>query len=206
MCHEACLDFARRALTYEDVHERHILDVGSRDVNGSVRSVISHMEPSGYWGVDIEEGPGVDELCAAENLAEYYGEQTFDVVICTELLEHVVDWRAIVVELKDVLRIGGVLLVTTRSPGFEWHPYPLDTWRYTLDNMRAIFADMRIELLEDDPSMPGVFMKAYKLTHDTLDLSAITLPLVPVPDWVHLDPDQDAAYDEIGRIEAAAIS
>lgn len=32
-------------------------------------------------------------VCPVERITEYFGESSFEVVIATELLEHVVDWR-----------------------------------------------------------------------------------------------------------------
>jgi SAM-dependent methyltransferase len=139
-----------------------ILEVGSRDVNGTVRPVVERAGPARYVGVDIEPGPGVDEICDASELVSHFAGEQFDVVLSTELLEHVHDWRRAVSQMKDVLRPGGTLLITTRSKGFGVHAYPYDYWRYELDDMRRIFADLQIKTLERDPTRPGVFLKAQK--------------------------------------------
>jgi SAM-dependent methyltransferase len=139
-----------------------VLEVGSRDVNGSVRPLVERADPARYVGVDIEEGPGVDEICDASDLVNHFGSEQFDVVLSTELLEHVQDWRQAVRQMKEVLRPGGTLLVTTRSRGFGVHAYPHDYWRYEPDDMRRIFSDLKIESLERDPTRPGVFLKAQK--------------------------------------------
>jgi 2-polyprenyl-3-methyl-5-hydroxy-6-metoxy-1,4-benzoquinol methylase len=48
-------------------------------------------------------------VLSAERLLEYFGPESFDVVIATELLERVLDWRLVVNNLKGV--VGTVKLV-----------------------------------------------------------------------------------------------
>lgn len=162
MCNPACIDFARKHLERWEIRDRAVLEVGSLDVNGSLRPIIERLGPARYIGVDITPGSGVDEVCDAHAILERYGVQSFDVVISTELLEHVRDWRRVVHGFKQVLRPGGVLLVTTRSRGHPYHGYPYDFWRYELEDMRQIFGDLDIEALHDDPTEIGVFLKARK--------------------------------------------
>jgi SAM-dependent methyltransferase len=160
MCNPACIDFGVRVVTVEDVRGKRVIEVGSMNVNGSLRETIEAHRPAKYIGVDLGEGPGVDEVCPAEALVARFGEESFDLVVCTEMLEHVREWRVVVTNLKRLVASGGVLLVTTRSKGFPYHEYPFDYWRFEPDDMRAIFADFSIEVLEPDTYMPGVFMKA----------------------------------------------
>jgi SAM-dependent methyltransferase len=156
------MEFGRTHLSAEDVRGKAVLEVGARDVNGSLRSFVEALGPARYMGVDIEGGPGVDEVCGAEGLAERFGRGSFDVLISTEVLEHVRDWRAAISNFKAVLRPNGVLLLTTRSAGFPYHEYPGDYWRYEADDMREIFADFAIESLESDSFEPGIFVRARK--------------------------------------------
>lgn len=160
MCNQTGIDFGARMLTAELVAGRDVIDVGALDVNGSLRPVIEPLGPSRYLGVDLEQGPGVDEIVAAEDLVGRYGPESFDVVITTEMVEHTREWRTVVSNLKRVLRPGGHFLLTTRSPGFPYHAYPYDFWRYEPDDLRAIFADLEILTIERDTASPGVFMLA----------------------------------------------
>ena len=105
-----------------------------------------------------------------------FGANAVDVLISTELIEHVRDWRLVVHNFKQVVKPGGTLLITTRSPGFPYHSYPYDFWRYEPADFRALFADLDIEALEQDPTAPGVFLKARKpLTFGEVDTGGHTL-------------------------------
>ena len=55
----------------EDVKGKAVIKVGVYYVNGSYRSIVQPLEPASYIGVDIEKGPGVDQLCDAYNLVQY---------------------------------------------------------------------------------------------------------------------------------------
>lgn len=165
MCNSACLEFIRNALHESDVSGATVLEVGGLDVNGSPRPIIEPLEPASYTGVDIHLGPGVDRRCDARALVQQFGERSVDILVSTEMLEHVRDWRRVVSNFKRVLKPGGLLLITTRSRGFPYHGYPFDFWRFEEADMKALFADFLIERLDSDPSAPGVFLRARKPVH-----------------------------------------
>lgn len=172
--HSSVLDFLKVHLSGKDISGKRVLEVGSQDVNGTPRPVVMPLRPALYIGVDVEKGPGVDVISGADSLSKIFGEGSFDVVISTEMLEHVFDWKPVVGQLKAVVRPGGLLLITTRSPGFPYHPYPIDMWRYTEEDFKIIFSDMEILTLLKDPQVPGVFLKAKKPgAFQTNDLSKV---------------------------------
>jgi SAM-dependent methyltransferase len=152
------MEFGKSNLREGDIHGKSVIEVGSRDVNGSLRAVVEAFGPQRYVGVDIQPGPGVDEICDAGDLVEHFGRDAFDVLICTELLEHVRDWRRVISNLKQVLTPAGMLLITTRSRGFGYHGHPFDFWRYEVADMERIFSDLEGLVVEKDRSMPGVFV------------------------------------------------
>jgi SAM-dependent methyltransferase len=162
MCGKAGLIFGRNNLLESEVCDKLVIEVGSYDVNGSLRADIEKLKPVKYWGVDILKGKGVDEICNVKNLINRFGKESFDIVITTELLEHVRDWRAAIHNIKNIIKPNGILLLTTRSFGFEYHGHPFDFWRYEIEDMKKIFSDFTIVKLENDPSCPGVFLKAVK--------------------------------------------
>jgi len=162
MCHVSCLMFGETQLTEAMITNKTVLEVGSKDLNGSLRPLIEEMKPKEYIGVDIEEGRGVDEIVNAEDLIDAFGVGAFDLVVCTELMEHVENWQDVIHNLKGVVKTGGCIILTTRGPGFPKHDFPYDYWRYTVGDILFIFQDMVILRAEDDWETPGVFLLAFK--------------------------------------------
>jgi SAM-dependent methyltransferase len=159
--HVSIMLFVGTRLAPEEVSGRSVLEVGAGNVNGSVRPVIENWgRPAEYVGVDIEPGPGVDTVCAAENLFEHFGAASVDVVLCLEALEHIRDWKGAISNMKRVLSPGGVLLLTARSEGFKYHGYPYDYWRFSPADMEMVFSDFELLAAEPDPQDPGVLVKA----------------------------------------------
>ena len=175
--HVAVLDFFLRNVDCSEFNAKRVLEVGSRFVNGSVRPLIERFcRPREYVGIDIEAGKYVDIVLPAERLVDHFGPESFDVVISTEVLEHVFDWRLVINNMKAVLRRGGYIYVTTRSKGFPYHAYPYDFWRYETSDMIRIFKDFEIIRLETDWEAPGVFLKARKpINWRPIDLNNIEL-------------------------------
>jgi SAM-dependent methyltransferase len=108
----------------------------------------------------------VDQVVDAERLGSTFGPDSFDVVISTEMLEHAADWRACLLGMVGVLRPGGLLLLTTRSPGFPYHPFPDDHWRFTAAAMTSILPAAGLAAFEvrsdPDAASPGVLVRARK--------------------------------------------
>jgi len=121
-------------------------------------------------------GSNVDEVCGAEELCSRYGEGTFDILICTEVLEHLQNWRAVINNFKRVVKPGGYVVITTRSHGFGLHAYPYDFWRWEVGDMYAVFKDFKIIAVEKDSIAPGVFLFAqHPLNWQPLELKDIAI-------------------------------
>ena len=98
------LEFFIENVRDEEINGKRVLEVGSGYVNGSVRPFIERLRPKEYIGVDIVPAKFVDVIGPAEKIVECFGEESFDVVVSTELLEHVRDWRTAINNIKSVLR------------------------------------------------------------------------------------------------------
>lgn len=113
---------------------KRILDVGALHVNGSVRQVLPVSV-----GVDMREGKGVDVVCKGENLPDKFPEKVFDVVISTDTLEHVENWRGFLRGMWYVLKDDGWFIISIASKKKGRHAYPDDYWRLDEDRVKEIF-------------------------------------------------------------------
>ena len=155
--HAKAMEFLRRLTITGPV-----IEIGSRNVNGSARDAFPGVE---WWGIDSEDGPGVDEIYDA---AEYWPEQQFRTVICCEVLEHCEHWRKIldnVASWQDSL----TLIITCAGPGRQPHSAidggPLRDSEY-YQNISA--EELRLNLIESG------FRTVYADQHST-DTRAIAI-------------------------------
>lgn len=127
-----------------------ILDVGSLDVNGSVKDLFND-----YTGVDMRQGKNVDVQAKANSLP--FKDDLFDNVLCLEMLEHDDCFWESIPEMVRVLKPGGMFAITTRGINFPKHGYPHDYWRFTLDSMRLLLKDLKNVYANDNTGEHGVF-------------------------------------------------
>jgi SAM-dependent methyltransferase len=91
-----------------------------------------------YVGVDVQENPQADLHGAIEDLPVEAG--SFDIVLCTQVLEHVDDPGVAVRELHRVTAPGGRVLASTHGV-MLYHPNPQDYWRWTHTGLEKLFRD-----------------------------------------------------------------
>ena len=97
--------------------ENKVLEVGSLNINGSVRGFF--FNPQLYIGCDVGKGPGVDVVCPGEDLT--YDEGSFDTVISTEMMEHNPNWVKTLHNMHRMLRKNGLMVTTCAGPGRPEH-------------------------------------------------------------------------------------
>ena len=159
MCNEACIIFVAKSLTRKDVEGKEVIELGIGPVG--VKPLLAAWSPKNYLGLDVLPGPGVDVTMPAERAADALGPGRFDLVLSTEMLEHVRDWRTVVGSMKRLCKPGGRLILTTRSLGYPFHAPP-DYWRYEPSDLKRIFSDFQDCSVEPDPLEPGVFLSAVR--------------------------------------------
>lgn len=114
--HTAAYSFVRSAVA-ELGPFASVVEIGSRDLNGSVRELFA---TPAYVGLDVVAGPGVDVVIDLDG-PPWAPAELVDAVVSCEVLEHVADWSTILAEAASYLRLGGRLILTAAGPGRREH-------------------------------------------------------------------------------------
>jgi SAM-dependent methyltransferase len=92
-----------------------VFEIGSADINGSVRS---YFQSSDYVGVDLTPGPGVDVVGQGEDVRL---NREFDIAVSTECLEHNPKYFETFENMVRHVRPGGLVLFTCATTGRPEH-------------------------------------------------------------------------------------
>lgn len=92
-----------------------ILEIGALDVNGNVREPFEGE----FLGVDWTEGKNVDIVVAAKDTE--FDDETFDVLLSVNHLEHDPDWEESLGNNIPSLKRGGLMLLRWAGPGSSPH-------------------------------------------------------------------------------------
>jgi SAM-dependent methyltransferase len=111
-----------------------IVDVGSQDVNGSLRQ----FAPLGsqYIGVDFETAAGVD-VVLTDPYKLPFDTGSVDVIVCSSVYEHSEFFWLLFLETLRVLKPSGILYLNAPSNG-AMHRYPIDAWRFYPDSGKSL--------------------------------------------------------------------
>jgi SAM-dependent methyltransferase len=125
-------------------------------------------------GIDIERAPGVHVVMDAHSLA--FRDRSFDVVLATEILEHLPEPQRAVDEMRRVLRPGGSVVLTTRFL-FPLHDAPGDYYRYTRYGLAHLFRQFdQVEIVEETDAMGtlAVLVQRLAIQADTVGSRAVS--------------------------------
>jgi SAM-dependent methyltransferase len=101
----------------EVIRDGKIVEIGSFDVNGSVRAIF--RTAAEYLGVDLQNGPGVDVVALGHEVD--WPDGTFDVAVSGECFEHDPHWRETFLNMCRMTRPGGLVAFTCASEGRPEH-------------------------------------------------------------------------------------
>ena len=104
------------------------------------------LETQGYEvrTLDITLDGGADYAGTAE--ATGLPDASFDLVLCTQVIEHCMNPWAAVREIHRILKPGGHLVVSAPHVWF-FHPHPTDHWRFTQEGMAHLCREADLEPL-----------------------------------------------------------
>lgn len=119
MSHPSVIKFFEEALlavrSALPVHPR-VLEIGSYDVNGSVRGIVAKtVQPSEHVGVDLIPGPGVDIVSSGDDVDA--PPASFDLVVSAECLEHNPRYAQTLLAMRRLVKPQGYVIVSCASPG-----------------------------------------------------------------------------------------
>ena len=126
--------------THADKLGEDVLEVGSRMTISGAWWIVNRDLAKGQWlGIDMQEGPGVDQVVDIHNPpSEWTGR--FSGVLCSEVLEHVArPWLALP-KIREIMQPGGWIVVTTLT-SFPIHGFPDDYYRYTPSGLKLLLED-----------------------------------------------------------------
>jgi SAM-dependent methyltransferase len=109
MSHASQIEFVTLAknLFPEMFSGRKVLEIGSLDINGTVRGYFTGCD---YTGLDVAAGPGVDVVCEGQKYDAPAA--SFDTVICCEVMEHNPYWVETFNNMMRLLKPGGLMIMS----------------------------------------------------------------------------------------------
>lgn len=119
---------------HEHFKSKKVLEVGSLDINGSIRDLFTECD---YLGIDVGEGKGVDRVISGHQMDA--PDNHFDVTLSCECFEHNKYWKETFDNMYRMTKIDGLLFFTCATidrPEHGTHnrshfdsPYTLDYYK-----------------------------------------------------------------------------
>lgn len=118
MAHQEQLEFiaSMKKLSPGHFEGGRVLEIGSLDINGTVRSFFSGCD---YVGIDVAAGPGVDVACQGQDFDAPAA--SFDTVISCEVMEHNPHWKETFLNMIRLAKPDGLILMTCGTLGRPEH-------------------------------------------------------------------------------------
>jgi len=107
-----------------------------------------------YISIDVRRTPLVDVIAAGEGIP--FAADTFDLILCTQVLEYIPEPRIVIAEIYRVLRPGGSLILS--APAAQPRDADEERWRFHPAGLRELLAGYGdVEVLPEGSSITGFF-------------------------------------------------
>jgi SAM-dependent methyltransferase len=123
-----------------------------------------------YSGADQHFGHSMPDTTCYQGDRWPVADDSVDVVLCTETLEHVPDSAVFLAEAARCLRAGGLIILTVPFAA-RWHYIPHDYWRFTPAGLQRV-------LLAAGLNRVSVFARGNALTVACYKVMALLLPFL----------------------------
>jgi|688.fasta_scaffold427404_1 SAM-dependent methyltransferase len=131
------------------IKNKKILDYGS----GDQRYRKFFINNNSYFSLDVKKS-GYKKIKKNQPLIDGHikkilpiKESAYDIIICTEVLEHVIHLDFLIKEFKRILKKNGSILITTP---FVWaeHDIPYDFRRFTSYGIKKLFLENNFKIIK----------------------------------------------------------
>lgn len=126
-----------------------VLEIGSRMTDQHAWWIVNRDLANGKWlGIDMQPGHGVDQVADIHYLPwEMKGR--FSGILCSEVLEHVARPWVALPKLKEAMKPGGWIIITTLF-SFPEHGFPDDYYRYSRSGLKLLLEDAGFKNVETE--------------------------------------------------------
>jgi len=101
------------------------------------------------FGIEVAYSPhgtaAADVICSADSLP--FPDESFDTILCTEVLEHTRRPWLVMAELARVVCAGSHIIMSVPFI-YPEHEAPNDYWRFTVNGIRSLCEDVGLDILE----------------------------------------------------------
>lgn len=165
----------------------------SNNVKKAIKKVLNDMPENGIGlnvgagrtsidprvkNLEISGGENIDYVGKAESIP--LSENSLDLIICQEVLEHTEDFKAALHEMYRVLKPGGQLYLQTPFI-IGYHPCPNDYWRFTNEGINSIVLEANFKIIDNGESV-GVATGFYRIGVEFFSiLFSLIVPLLYKP-------------------------
>ena len=134
---------------------QHVLEIGPDAKPSTYQSLVQDLDLR-WTTVDLNDGPsdhrpyaadgsGVDQYMTTEYVLPF-PDESFDVVVSGQVLEHVRRIWAWFIEVARVCKPGGHV-ITVCPTSWPYHEAPVDCWRIFPEGMRALCEEANLDVV-----------------------------------------------------------